>query len=98
VIKSLLEGFRGLSAIIFERFQIFLYILSGLFPDRKKDKRVVMKNEDKQILVLTGNFENLKDVNKDKLLIVGKKLLNVKELVMNEKFKNRGIFFEVRIS
>jgi hypothetical protein len=39
-----------------------------LFPDRKKDKGVVMKNEDKQILVLTSNFENLKDVNKDKIV------------------------------
>jgi hypothetical protein len=44
-----------------------------------------MKNNDTQVLVLTDNFENLKDENKEKLLIVGKKLLSIKKLVKNEK-------------
>jgi hypothetical protein len=54
-----------------------------------------MKNEDTQVIDLTRNFENLKDENKDKLLIVGKKLLSIKSLVQNEKsMKNKNIKLE----
>jgi hypothetical protein len=60
------------------------------------DKGVVMKNEDTQVLVLTDNFENLKDENKEKLLIVGEKLLSIKSLVRNENPMkvNKDIKFE----
>jgi hypothetical protein len=47
-----------------------------------------MKNEDIQVTELTRNFENLKDENKEKLLVVGKKLLSINSLIRNEKSKN----------
>jgi hypothetical protein len=55
-----------------------------------------MKNNDTQVLVLTDNFENLKDENKEKLLIVGKKLLSIKKLVKNEKSTkiNKDVMFK----
>lgn len=43
-----------------------------------------LDNEDTQIIDLTWNYENLEDKNKDKLLIIGKKLLSIKSLVQNE--------------
>jgi hypothetical protein len=53
---------------------------------------VIMKNEDIQVIDLANNFEKLKDENKEKLLLVGKKLLSIKSLVMNKntriKIKN----------
>ncbi|MFP3088939.1 hypothetical protein LQZ21_01265 [Treponema sp. TIM-1] len=49
-----------------------------------------MKNEDTQVIDLTSNFANLKDENKEKLLVVGKKLLSIKSLVMDEKSR-KGI-------
>jgi hypothetical protein len=48
-----------------------------------------MKTEDTQVIDLTTNFEKLKDENKEKLLLVGKKLLNIKSLVLNEKSTKR---------
>jgi hypothetical protein len=48
-----------------------------------------MKTEDTQVIDLTRNFENLKDDNKEKLLLVGKKLLSIKSLVLNEKSTKR---------
>jgi hypothetical protein len=44
-----------------------------------------MKADDIQVMDLTSNFEKLKDENKEKLLLVGKRLLSIKSLVMNEK-------------
>jgi hypothetical protein len=59
-------------------------------------KGVAMKNDDTQALVLTDNFEKLKEENKEKLLLVGKKLLSIKKLVKNEKLTkiNQDINFE----
>jgi hypothetical protein len=54
------------------------------------NKGVVMKNEDIQVTVLTNNFENLKDENKDKLLLVGKKLLSIKSLVRNDNSSKKN--------
>ncbi|MDR2758682.1 MAG: hypothetical protein LBB78_04825 [Spirochaetaceae bacterium] len=55
-----------------------------------------MKNKDTQVIDLTHNFENLKDENKEKLLIIGQKLLSIKSLVRNEKpiKMNKDIRFE----
>jgi hypothetical protein len=44
-----------------------------------------MKADDIQVTDLTSNFEKLKDENKEKLLLVGKRLLSIKSLVTNEK-------------
>jgi hypothetical protein len=49
-----------------------------------------MKNDDTQVTVLTDNFENLKDENKEKLLLVGKKLLSIKSLVRSEYSNNKN--------
>jgi hypothetical protein len=48
-----------------------------------------MKADDIQVMDLTSNFEKLKDENKEKLLLVGKRLLSIKSLVMNEKNTNK---------
>jgi hypothetical protein len=55
-----------------------------------------MKNEDIQVTELTRNFENLKDENKEKLLVVGKKLLSINSLIRNENKKknNENIKFK----
>jgi hypothetical protein len=57
---------------------------------------VIMKNEDIQVIDLTSNFEKLEDENKEKLLIVGKKLLSIKNLVTdkNTRMKIRSGKFE----
>jgi hypothetical protein len=52
-----------------------------------------MKDEDTQAIDLTLNYENLKEENKDKLLIIGEKLLNIKCLAQNED-KNEKETFE----
>jgi hypothetical protein len=41
--------------------------------------------EDTQLRDLNSNYEKLEDENKDKLLIIGKKLLSIKTLVNDEK-------------
>jgi hypothetical protein len=43
-----------------------------------------MKTEDMQIIDLASNFEKLEDENKEKLLIIGKKLLSIKTLVADK--------------
>jgi hypothetical protein len=47
-----------------------------------------MKTEDIQIIDLASNFEKLEDENKEKLLLIGKKLLSIKSLVAD---KNTGM-------
>jgi hypothetical protein len=47
-------------------------------------KRVFMRNEDSQLKELFMNYEDLEDRNKDKLLLVGKKLLSIKNLVKSK--------------
>jgi hypothetical protein len=51
-----------------------------------------MKDEDVQVIDLASNFEKLEDENKEKLLIIGKKLLSIKSLVTGEttSLKIRG--------
>jgi hypothetical protein len=53
------------------------------------NKGVIMKTDDTQVIDLTSNFENLEDKNKEKLLIIGKKLLSIKSLVMDKNTKKR---------
>jgi hypothetical protein len=40
-----------------------------------------MNNRDIQLKKLFGNYEKLEDTNKDKLLLIGKKLLRIKTLI-----------------
>ncbi|GHV62513.1 hypothetical protein AGMMS49587_09570 [Spirochaetia bacterium] len=58
-----------------------------------------MKNEDVQLKELFVNYENLEDRNKDRLLLVGKKLLNIKNLVKSEntisEFKNENMELKI---
>jgi hypothetical protein len=57
---------------------------------------VIMKSEDIQVVDLTSNFEKLEDENKEKLLLVGKKILSIKSLVMgkNTRMKMQNGKFE----
>jgi hypothetical protein len=43
-----------------------------------------MDNKDIQLNRLFDNFKELEDTNKDKLLLVGKKLLGIKTLIRSE--------------
>jgi hypothetical protein len=43
-----------------------------------------MEDKNIQLRELFENYEQLKDGNKDKLLMIGKKLLGIKKLVMNK--------------
>jgi hypothetical protein len=43
-----------------------------------------MDNKNIQLEKLFGNYEELEDTNKDKLLLIGKKLLGIKTLVKSE--------------
>jgi hypothetical protein len=43
-----------------------------------------MDNRDIQLEKLFGNYEELEDTNKDKLLLVSKKLLGIKTLIRSE--------------
>ncbi|AEF85170.1 hypothetical protein TREPR_1432 [Treponema primitia ZAS-2] len=52
-----------------------------------------MDDEEIQVKELFNNFDNLDDTNKDKLLLVGEKLLNIKTLVKS-KPKNGNVIFD----
>jgi hypothetical protein len=52
------------------------------------NKGAGMKTKDIQAMDLASNFEKLEDENKEKLLIIGKKLLSIKSLVAD---KNTGM-------
>jgi hypothetical protein len=43
-----------------------------------------LDDENIQVIDLAYNYENLKDEDKDKLLIIGEKLLSIKSLAQNE--------------
>jgi hypothetical protein len=66
---------RGSDLKIFRDF--FISYPTGRF------KGVNMK-EDTQLKDLNDNYEKLEDENKDKLLLIGKKLLSIKSLVKGE--------------
>jgi hypothetical protein len=57
-------------------------------------KGVIMKDEDAQVIDLTRNYESLENENKDKLLIIGKKLLDIKSLVWHGKARKKQEKFE----
>jgi hypothetical protein len=66
-------------------FRSFSYIVLVRLRAGMTKKGENMKTEDTQVIDLTGNFEKLKDDNKEKLLLVGKKLLSIKSLVQDNK-------------
>jgi hypothetical protein len=43
-----------------------------------------MDNKDIRLNKLFGNYEELEETNKDKLLLIGKKLLGIKTLIKSE--------------
>jgi hypothetical protein len=73
----------------FDIFWIFSYIVLVRLRAGMTQKGENMKTEDTQVIDLTSNFEKLKDENKEKLLLVGKKLLSIKSLVTNMKSINK---------
>jgi hypothetical protein len=84
VIKSLLAGVIKNRGFSFEGFPGFFYIISvSLSVQMGRFKGVNMK-EDTQLKDLNDNYEKLEDENKDKLLLIGKKLLSIKSLVKGE--------------
>jgi hypothetical protein len=67
----------------FERVRFFPYIIPSL-TGTDGIRGSFMEKEDVQLKELFHNYENLEDENRDKLLLVGKKLLSIEGLVKDK--------------